>query len=615
VTRGPAARPRTIGGRYSVFEAIETGGLATVHLGCLKGDAGFARVVAVKLLHPHRAEDVELVKTLVVEAKRAARVRHPSVVPLLDVIAEAGEVALVMDYVPGETLARLTQSIRKRNEAVAPSIATAIVSDLLGGLQAAHDARDEHDAPMGLLHRDVAPESVLVGVDGVARLLKLGVAKAIDDTRTTQHGILDAKRRMAHVPPERLHGKPASRASDVYGTGVILWELLTGKRLFQRDDEVAMLSAILEGKVPRPSQVTQGDSLEVRVLDDLVLRATSLDPESRFASANEMQAELERLVPLASRTDVAKWVERNGGDALATRAHRVAEIERGSVSDVRAGSVPDASGPRMTASRSARLVFGLVVPPTESSDLAVEVDRLVSWIADHVGIAVERRDALSYEALATDVREGRIDIAWLPPIVYVRLADGVVALGSVRREGKTAYEAALVVRADSRFRTIDALKGTRAGWVDPWSASGFVLPRMKLALLGIDPRTLFRTETFHGTHAKAIEALRDGACDVAGTYARADAEGAVSSGAWSTVDGASVRVLATFGAIPPDVVAARAEVPAETRASVLEAIRAPEMKDVLRAIFGGDEIDEGIASGYEALRKALEMAAVRGLFD
>lgn len=615
MTRGPAARPRTIGGRYTVFEALETGGSGTVHLGCLKGDAGFARVVAVKLLHPHRVADADLVRAVVTEAKRAARVRHPSVVPLLDVIREGEDVALVMDYVPGETLARLLRTIRDKEEAVAPTIAAAILSDILGGLQAAHEAKDENEAPMGLLHRDVAVESVIVGADGVARLMKLGIAKAIDDSRTTQHGILDAKRRMAHVPPERLHGKPASVAGDVYGAGVVLWELLTGKQPFPRDDEATLLSAILEGKLAKPSEATRGDGAEIRVLDDLVLRATSLEPNKRFASAKEMQAELERLVPLAARSDVVEWLQRNAAEALLARSHRVAEIERGSVSDVRAGSVPDASGPRMTVSRSARLVFGLVVPPIGSTELAAHVDKLVRWLSDRVGVAVERRDAVSYEALATDVREARIDIAWLPPIVFVRLKEAVVALGSVKREGKTAYEAALVVRADSRFKTIDALKGTRAGWVDPWSASGFVLPRVKLALLGIDPRTLFRTETFHGTHAKAIEALRDGACDVVGTYARADAEGAVSSGAWTSIDGASVRVLATFGAIPPDVVVVRPEVATDTRTKILEALRATDVKETVVAIFGGHEIEEGLSSGYESLRKALEMAAVRGLFD
>ena len=269
----------------------------------------------------------------------------------------------------------------------------------------------------------------------------------------------------------------------------------------------------------------------------------------------------------------------------------------------------------------ARIVFGLVVstPGSDLAELSGRVDRLTKMIGAHVGLEVTRFDAPTYEALATEVREGRVDVAWLPPIVFVRLADAVTPLGSIVRGGKTAYEAALVVRADSRIRTIDGLRGSRAGWVDPWSAAGFVLPRVKLALLGVDPRSVFRTETFHGSHRAAMNALEEGACDVAGTYAQADEAGNVVAGAWSEVDGAEVRVLATFGAIPPDVIAVRAELAAESRVKVLEALRAActeeSTRKILREIFNGDELREGLASGYESLRSALDMATARGLFD
>lgn len=264
------------------------------------------------------------------------------------------------------------------------------------------------------------------------------------------------------------------------------------------------------------------------------------------------------------------------------------------------------------------LSFGLVVQE-KGSTLASHVDEMLAWVGRHAGLEVERRDSKSYEALANDVREGKLDVAWLPPIVYVRLAGAVIPLGSILRGGRTAYEAALVVPKGSRIKSIEGLRGVRAGWVDPWSAAGFVLPRVKLALLGVDPRTIFRTETFHGSHRAALQALVDGACDVAGTYARAGDDGVVEGGAWSEIAGADVRVLATFGAIPPDVVAVRKGLDDEVRAKVLGSMRAAcaadECKDVLRAIFGGHELREGLASGYASLESALEMATARGLFD
>lgn len=267
---------------------------------------------------------------------------------------------------------------------------------------------------------------------------------------------------------------------------------------------------------------------------------------------------------------------------------------------------------------AARIVFGLVMG-APGSDLPAQVDRLTAILGEHAGVEITRFDAPSYEALATEVREGRVDMAWLPPIVFVRLADAVTPIGSIVRDGQSAYEAALVVRSDSRIRTVDALRGTRAGWVDPWSAAGFVLPRVRLALLGVDPRTVFRTETFYGSHRGVMKALADGACDVAGTYAHADADGNVTGGAWSELEGIDVRVLATFGAIPPDVLGLRNEYPEEGRGRIVAALRAACADDkarlTLREIFDGDELREGLEPGYEALKSALDVATTRGLFD
>ena len=203
--------------------------------------------------------------------------------------------------------------------------------------------------------------------------------------------------------------------------------------------------------------------------------------------------------------------------------------------------------------------------------------------------------------------------------MFVRLGEVVTPIGSILRGGASAYEAALIVPASSNVRTIDDLRGTRAGWVDRWSAAGFVLPRVKLALLGVDPRTLFRTETFHGSHRSAIKALLDGACDVAGTYARGDADGNVTTGGWSEIDGADVRVLTTFGAIPPDVLAVRTAIAERIRDKAFAAFRdacaKEETRALVRDVFGGDDLTEGLAPGYDALQKALDTATSRGIFD
>jgi len=264
------------------------------------------------------------------------------------------------------------------------------------------------------------------------------------------------------------------------------------------------------------------------------------------------------------------------------------------------------------------LAFGMVLS-SAADDLPAKVVRLLRWTGKRAGVDLELHEAATYEELANDVKKGRVDVAWLPPIVRVRLGAHVVALGSILRDGRMTYETALIVRSDSKAKTIGQLRKARAGWVDRWSAAGFVLPRINLALFGIDPRTFFRSETFYGSHRAVVAALLEGACDVVGTYAQADGKGRVKGGAWSEIEGAEVRVIATFGAIPPDVIGARADLAEPERAALRDAFRAAgadaEGKRLLRAVFGGETFVEDMSSSYESLARALDMASARGLFD
>lgn len=264
------------------------------------------------------------------------------------------------------------------------------------------------------------------------------------------------------------------------------------------------------------------------------------------------------------------------------------------------------------------LVFGVVLTPG-AVGLGPKVDKLLRWLSKNSGVDFTLGEATTYEELARGVRKGKIDVAWLPPIVRVRLGDKVSALGSILRDGRITYETALIVAKDSKVKTTAQLRNARAGWVDRWSAAGFVLPRVNLALFGIDARTFFRSETFFGSHRAVVEALRDGACDVAGTYAQADAKGKVKGGAWSDVEGADVRVLATFGAIPPDVIGARAELSESQLSAVRDAFRAASCEEEgrrrLHAVFGGETFVEDMTKSYQSLARALDMASARGLFD
>ncbi|NUO50009.1 MAG: serine/threonine protein kinase, partial [Polyangiaceae bacterium] len=235
--------------------------MASVYLGRLRGAAGFVRTVAIKCLHPALTRDPETVAMLIDEAHIASRIRAPNVVPILDVTSEDGELFLVMEYVHGESLGKLLHEVRARGEAVPPSIASGIVSGLLSGLHAAHEARGDDGTPLDIVHRDVSPQNVMVGVDGVSRVVDFGIAKAATRAQTTQEGQIKGK--LGYMAPEQLRAQPVDRRTDVFAAAIVLAEMLSGKRLFDGDDAGAIVGRILLGKVPAPSSLRDGISPEV----------------------------------------------------------------------------------------------------------------------------------------------------------------------------------------------------------------------------------------------------------------------------------------------------------------------------------------------------------------
>jgi eukaryotic-like serine/threonine-protein kinase len=225
-------------GRYVLFDAIARGGMATVHFARLSGPVGFSRTVAIKRLHANFATDPEFVAMFLDEARLAARIRHPNVVPTLDVVASGGEVFIVLEYVSGEALVKLWRGHNARGEIIPVPISLAIMANALQGLHAAHEVRDEQGHPLGIVHRDVSPQNIIVGTDGVARVLDFGVAKAAGRLQETgDSGALKGK--IAYMAPEQITGGAVSRQTDVYAASVVLWELLTGRRLVDGENDAA----------------------------------------------------------------------------------------------------------------------------------------------------------------------------------------------------------------------------------------------------------------------------------------------------------------------------------------------------------------------------------------
>ncbi len=312
--------PRQVG-RYLLFSEIASGGMASVHLARLVGAIGFSRTVAIKRLLPHFGDDPEFLAMFRDEARIAARIRHPNVVSILDVVAEGNELFLVMDYVEGESLAKLLRATSERRALVPREIVLAVICGALQGLHAAHEARSETGEPLHVVHRDVSPQNILVGVDGTSRVLDFGIAKAVGRLARTQVGHVKGK--FGYMAPEQFNGGQITRSTDVYGASVVLWEALTGSRLFSGDDN-EMVRQVLEGQVPPPRRVEPGIP---RTLERIVMHGLATDPAKRFATALEMAHAIADLGGLASSLEVGEWVGAMAAATLAERAALLGAIE------------------------------------------------------------------------------------------------------------------------------------------------------------------------------------------------------------------------------------------------------------------------------------------------
>ncbi len=313
-----------VAGRYALFGEIAAGGMATVYFGRLLGDGGFSRTVAIKRLHPHYAKNSAFVAMFLDEARLAARIQHPNVVPTLDVVAMGQDVLLVLEYVHGESLAALHLATRKRGDKIRVPIVLSILSCALHGLHAAHEARNERGEPLGIVHRDVSPQNILVGADGVPRILDFGVAKAAGRIQATREGQLKGK--LAYMAPEQLQDGVVDRTTDVYAAGIVLWEALAGRRLFHGESEAAVVTKVLSDEVPPPSKLTAGVT---HAIDNITLRALSRDKKHRFQSAREMALALESCgIPPAMPSQIGEWVMGVSSDVLKKRTQVIAELER-----------------------------------------------------------------------------------------------------------------------------------------------------------------------------------------------------------------------------------------------------------------------------------------------
>ncbi len=298
-------------GPYTIYGELGSGGMASVHLGQLRSASGFTRIVAIKRMHAELARSPEFVAMFFQEARLVGRIQHPNVVAALDCVAVDKDAMLVMEYVHGVSLHQL---VRKPAPVPLP-IASAILVGAALGLHAAHEAVDDHGKNLRIVHRDISPQNILVGVDGLARVLDFGIAKAAECVQHTRTGHVRGK--IGYMAPEQLLGVGLDRAADVYSLGVVMWEIMTGRRLFPGKGPALIMTRVANGPTTSPRSVNPNVSPQVAAV---IMKALARSPEARYRSALELAEAVEAIAPPASQRVLGDWVAKVGEEDLTRRA-------------------------------------------------------------------------------------------------------------------------------------------------------------------------------------------------------------------------------------------------------------------------------------------------------
>lgn len=471
-------------GRYRIFSKLAAGGMATVYLARSENDAGFEKIVALKVIHDHLAGEKAFVDMFLDEARIAANINHPNVATVFDFGNEKGVYYLAMEYLLGEPLGRIIRAVanRKNKDEVQrlPWYVARVLADACEGLHAAHELRDAEGNHLRVVHRDVSPENILVTYDGAVKLLDFGVAKAAQRIHETK--VSKIKGKFAYVSPEQVRNEDLDRRTDLWGIGVCLWESLTLRRLFRRDSDAATLLAVVNDEIPPPSMLRGWVPPE---LDEIVLRALEREPERRYPSARAMGLELRTFLTQSGATlgiaEIGEWMESLFPTEKEKRVERVRQARQGKISNSLIPVVEESNSDGTMPSVSMAVSPGDAPAPTGTSlrelkKTLTEAGReapsdVVALITMDVCEALQAKPtALAPEQVRISP-DGRISLA--PPFDPARGSDAVRSVQSCMRPFLPAGQTPISqVIGASEFRDPGELGAALQNELDPLARGG-----------------------------------------------------------------------------------------------------------------------------------------------
>jgi eukaryotic-like serine/threonine-protein kinase len=317
-----ALQPQAIG-RYDLLLELGRGGMAVLYLARAQGVGGFSKLFAIKQILPHLAVDPPFVDMFLNEGRIAARLSHPNLCAVFELGQDRGELFLVMEYldgVPWEALAAVAP-----RDARGLALTAGVLAQACEGLHYAHTFRDVDGTPTAIVHRDVSPQNLFVSADGVCRVLDFGVSKIASDRRRTGTGLLKGK--LPYMAPEQIQGEPVDPRADIWAMGVMLWEALTGERLFDRDTDFLTYQAIVGAPIPSVNAVAPGPRYPAAI-DAVIARALGRDRDTRYPTARDLARDLQRVAAdaggAATREQIADAVVALCGDKLDARRRAIA---------------------------------------------------------------------------------------------------------------------------------------------------------------------------------------------------------------------------------------------------------------------------------------------------
>lgn len=474
-------------GEYELVRHLATGGMAEIFIARQSGPAGFDRELAIKKILPHLAREERFISMFLDEARIAARLRHPNIVQIYELGEESGEYFIAMEYIEGGDLADLLDMADERNVEVPIAMSVRIIADVLAALDYAHEFSEE-GKPLRIVHRDVSPHNVLIGKDGMIKLVDFGIAHAVERHAKTETGLVKGK--LSYMAPEQVEQRGVDRRADIFSAGALLYELLTGEPPFGR--ELAAVNAILNEDPPNPQ------TLRPDVPDELVevlMRSLEKDPDERYQSAQEMLEALEGVLRVFDKFVSPKHVA-SFADALMTGApiegfDDVSQSIPRAVSKEAMVRAAYAVGTPMPL--SGEIDDTVVDPP---NGIVVDDDAPTEPLGEAIAEVGEGLSIRSNEFYSGYAPDGRIPAKWFGGVAVVLLAIGagvaVVANSSAQPEqpvvlptASTDEQELAVIELDDQYVDVG---------VDEWDDEGFTFDEEELELAelegwvaGLDP--------------------------------------------------------------------------------------------------------------------------------